>query len=253
MLVKLDTGFNIEIDFAITPFHRRFFAWVIDTLILIAYLMLVSKALSQIFGAAWGLIQWLVVLYWLPPLFYHLLCEVFLNGQSLGKKMLGIKVITAEGGQPSLSQYLIRWIFRLVDLPLWLFEMFQYEILPWWCAIFLFGGLACVLISRHAQRIGDLVAGTLLVNTRSRASWEDTVFTELEVNYKPRFPAVMKLSDKDINTLKTIISTVRKKGDYELSMRIGERIKSKLQIQSDQDSLDFLETLLKDYNYYATN
>ena len=62
----------------------------------------------------------------------------------------------------------------------------------------------------------------------------------------------MQLTDKDINTLKSIIGTVRKKSDYDLSMRIGERIKSKLQIQSDQDSLEFLETLLKDYNYYST-
>ena len=34
--------------------------------------------------------------------------------------------------------------------------------------------------------------------------------------------------------------------------RIGERIKSKLQIESDQDSLEFLQTLLMDYNYYST-
>ena len=62
----------------------------------------------------------------------------------------------------------------------------------------------------------------------------------------------MQLSDKDVNTLKGIIETVKKNGNYDLSMRIAERIKSKLTIQSDQDSLDFLETLLKDYNYYTT-
>ncbi len=44
----------------------------------------------------------------------------------------------------------------------------------------------------------------------------------------------MKLSDKDINTLKSIIGTVKRKSDYDLSMRIQERIKSKLQIESDQ-------------------
>ncbi len=63
----------------------------------------------------------------------------------------------------------------------------------------------------------------------------------------------MKLSDKDINTLKSIIETVRRKHDFDLAMRIGERIRTKLQIHSDQDSLDFLETLLKDYNYYSAN
>ena len=78
------------------------------------------------------------------------------------------------------------------------------------------------------------------------------MFTELESNYQPKYAEVMRLSDKDINTLKSIIETVRKKHDYELSLRIADRIKSKLVIVSDQDSFEFLETLLKDYNYYST-
>ena len=92
----------------------------------------------------------------------------------------------------------------------------------------------------------------MIIDTRTHTSWEDTVFTELEGDYQPRFPQVMHLSDKDINTLKSIIGSVKKKNNYDLSMRIGERIKSKLHIESDQDSLEFLETLLKDYNYYST-
>jgi hypothetical protein len=62
----------------------------------------------------------------------------------------------------------------------------------------------------------------------------------------------MQLSDRDINTLKSIIESVKKRNDYELSVRIAERIKSKLKMDSEQDSLDFLQTLLKDYNYYST-
>jgi hypothetical protein len=191
-------------------------------------------------------------LFGLPPIFYHLLCELLLNGQSIGKKAMSIQVITADGGHPSLSQYLIRWIFRLADFPVWLLPAVVYSALPWWCFIFIFSGIACVIMTPHSQRIGDLVAGTIIISTKTRTSWEDTVFTELENDYQPRFPQVMQLSDKDINTLKSIIETVRKKSDYDLSFRVGERIKSKLHIESEQDSLDFLETLLKDYNYYST-
>jgi uncharacterized RDD family membrane protein YckC len=251
LLVKLDTGFNIEVDFAITPFHKRLFAWILDLLIFTAYiligLLLISRVSPHLLEK-----QWTVLLFIMPVLFYHLICEVFMNGQSVGKKAFHIKVITADGGQPSLSQYLLRWIFRLADFPFWVFSAIEHGSLPWWCAIFLFLGLGCVLISPHSQRIGDLVAGTLLIDTRARTSWQDTVFTELEDNYQARFPQVMQLSDKDINTLKSIIGTVKKRGDYDLSMRIGERIKGKLHVESDQDSLEFLETLLKDYNYYST-
>jgi uncharacterized RDD family membrane protein YckC len=248
----LDTGFNIEVEFAIAPFHKRFFAWIMDLVIMIAYVYFGIRLLTAIFGSDWDGSAWAVILFALPTLLYHLVCEVFLNGQSFGKKAMHIKVITADGGQPSLSQYLIRWSFRLADFPLWLWAAVIDRQLPWWCAIFVFLGLGCVLISQNSQRIGDVVAGTLLIDTRTRTSWEDTVFTELEDNYHPRFPQVMQLSDKDINTLKSIIGTVKRKGDYDLSMRIGERIKSRLKIESDQDSLDFLETLLKDYNYYST-
>jgi uncharacterized RDD family membrane protein YckC len=250
-LVKLDTGFNIEVEFAITPFHKRFFAYIIDAVIMIAYAILMSKVLVPVIRDKDGM-EWIYILASFPVAFYFLISEVTMNGQSVGKKVMAIKVITEDGGQPTISQYFIRWIFRMVDFPVWVMSTIYADALPWWCAIFLFAGVACILATPHTQRIGDLVAGTLIIDTKTHTSWEDTVFTELSTGYQPRFPQVMQLTDKDLNTLKSIIDTVRKKGDYDLSMRIGERIKSKLRIESDQDSLEFLETLLKDYNYYST-
>jgi uncharacterized RDD family membrane protein YckC len=249
--VKLDTGFNIEVDFVLATIHKRFFAWIMDLVVIIAWYIVVSRLLQAGLGYKWTSLGWVLVLFGLPPLFYHLLCEIWLNGQSIGKKALGMRVIAADGGQPSISQYLIRWVFRLVDFPVWILGAITSGALPWWCAIFLVQGFVCLIFSPHTQRIGDLIAGTIIINTSTRTSWEDTVFTELESNYQPRYPQVMNLSDKDINTLKSIIDTVRRKSDYDLSMRIAERIRSKLKIESDQDSLEFLVTLLKDYNYYS--
>jgi hypothetical protein len=60
------------------------------------------------------------------------------------------------------------------------------------------------------------------------------------------------MSDKDLNSLKMIIDTVKKNNNHELAFRIAERIKWKLNMQGDQDPQDFLETLLKDYNYYSS-
>jgi uncharacterized RDD family membrane protein YckC len=251
MLVKLGTGFNIEVEFPISPFARRLFAWVIDVAVIIAYLWLGSKLL-YLLTPRWPEIEWLDVLFGLPVLFYHLILEIVFNGQSFGKKAMSIKVIAEDGGQPTISQYMIRWIFRMADFPIWIFGMIAKGALPWWCSIFVFAGLASVLATDKSQRLGDLIAGTIMIDTKTRTSWQDTVFTELESNYQPKYPEVMRLSDKDINTLKSIIETVKKKNDYDMSMRIADRIRSKLAITHDQDSLDFLETLLKDYNYYST-
>jgi uncharacterized RDD family membrane protein YckC len=250
--VKLDTGFNIEVDFMLPGFFKRFAAWIIDLAIIAAYYIVGGQLLGDLSSTKESrILEW--AMFSIPPLFYHLLCEILLNGQSVGKKATRIKVISADGGEPTISQYLIRWLFRLADLPFWILGSIVVGALPWWCSIFLFSGLACFLTTPYSQRVGDLVAGTILIDTRNRTSWQDTVFTELGDGYKPSYPQVMQLSDKDINTLKSIISSVSKSGDYDLSMRIADRIRSKLNIPSDQDSLEFLQTLLKDYNYYSTN
>lgn len=246
LLVKLDTGFNIEVEFPISPFHKRLIAWLIDLLTCWLYLII----MAAIFNTNE---YWINAIIFLPALFYHLVSEITFNGQSLGKIAMGIKVITEEGGQPTIGQYIIRWVFKLIDLPFWIFLLIVKGVLPWYTMPLVFGGLAFVIFTPKSQRIGDLLAGTILIDLKNRTSWQDTVFTEVEATYQPRYPQVMQLSDRDINTLKSIIETVRKKNDYDLAMKIADRIKSKLKMESDQDSFDFLLTLLKDYNYYSAN
>jgi uncharacterized RDD family membrane protein YckC len=253
LLVKLDTGFNIEVEFAISPFHRRFFAWLLDALITGLYFWFGISMLDALTDSFDNNRIWMLVLFMLPFLLYHLVCEIVFNGQSPGKMLTGIKVMTIQGGQPSISQYLIRWLFRIIDFPIAMFIAVMNGYVSYWAIVIVLAGLICVIVTPKSQRIGDLVAGTILIDLKNRMSWQDTVFTEVESTYKPRYPQVMQLSDRDINTLKSIIQTVRKKNDYDLSLKIADRIKSKLKMDSNQDSLDFLETLLKDYNYYATN
>jgi len=252
LLVKLDTGFNIEVEFSLSPFHRRFFAWLIDATIQGTYLWLGNKILNGLVGYDWSDDTWPQVLFLLPFLFYHVVSEIIMNGQSVGKMAMQIKVMTAQGGEPSISQYLIRWLFRIVDFPVFLFIQLMTGYNNWWLIPFVFAGLISTIATPKSQRVGDLVAGTILIDLKNRTSWQDTVFTEVESTYQPRYPQVMQLSDRDINTLKNIIETVKKRNDYDLSLKIADRIQSKLKMNSNQDSLEFLQTLLKDYNYYST-
>ena len=117
LTVKLDTGFNIEIDFPISPFHRRMFAWCIDVLVMFLYGLLCSKFIDLLPQKKLTENQWYMILVGFPVLFYYPVMEILTNGQTIGKKILGIRVITLEGGQASISQYIIRWIFRLADFP----------------------------------------------------------------------------------------------------------------------------------------
>ena len=251
--VKLDTGFNIEVAFPISPFHRRMFAWCIDVLLMFLYGLVCEKLFGFLPEKKAANTEWLVVLIGLPVLFYYPLMEILTNGQTVGKRLLGIRVITLEGGQATVSQYLLRWVFRTADFPVWIFAAIFTGALPWYCSILTFSGIGCVIMSHKSQRIGDIIAGTIVIFTRSKTSWQDTVFIEVEAGYKPRYPEVMRLSDKDLNSLKSIIEAVKKNNNREIAFRISERIKSKLSMQADQDPLEFLETLLKDYNYYTAS
>lgn len=248
LLVKLDTGFNIEVELAISPFHKRLFAWMIDMFILFIYFRIAVALVDIPDGLSW---QWVILS--LPGMFYFPVWEIAMNGQTPGKMALRIKVITEEGGQPSIGQYLIRWLFRMVDFPYLLLVFVSYQVLPWYLLPLIFSGLVSVIFTPKSQRIGDLLAGTILIDLKNRTSWQDTVFTEIESTYKPSYPKVMHLSDRDINTLKSIIENVRRKNDYELANKIADRIKSKLKMDTEEDSISFLQTLLKDYNYYSTN
>lgn len=252
-LVKLDTGYNIEVEFPVANFIKRLLAWTIDVLIC----WLITKSLATAAGIdsffvwtdTWDLRGLLVSL---PVLFYHLFFEVAMNGRSIGKMAMKLKVITEEGGQPGIGQYLIRWVFRIIDFPYWIPIASAMGVMPWWTVPLVFSGVASVMLTPKSQRIGDLVAGTILIDTHNHTSWQDTVFTELASDYQPRYPQVMQLTDRDINTLKNIIERVKKKNDFEMARKIAERIQSKVKIDSKEDPVSFLETLLKDYNFYST-
>src|SRR2546428_4892968 len=78
---------------------------------------------------------------------YGIVCEWFWRGQTIGKRLLRLRVMDAQGLRLQFSQIVIRNLLRFVDL------------LP---AFYLVGGIAC-LISRRAQRLGDFAANTIVV------------------------------------------------------------------------------------------
>jgi hypothetical protein len=63
----------------------------------------------------------------------------------------------------------------------------------------------------------------------------------------------MQLSDRDINSLKSILDTAKKRHDFHLAEMASEKIKNHLQIRTTLSPFDFLEVLLKDYNYLSVN
>jgi uncharacterized RDD family membrane protein YckC len=95
----------------------------------------VAVAILLVFALTWG---------------YFLVFELIWNGQTPGKRLAGIRVLTTRGEPVTLVHALVRNLLRLVD------------ILPTSYMV----GAICILVTRRSQRLGDLAAGTVVVRER---------------------------------------------------------------------------------------
>ena len=91
----------------------------------------------------------------------------------------------------------------------------------------------------------------LTIKTKIATDINDTVFFELENAYKPRFAAVMRLSDRDMNTIKGVLNNARRYNNFDVAARLSDKIRTVLNITEYEEPLEFLNILLKDYNYYS--
>ena len=108
-------------------------------------------------------------------------------------------------------------------------------------------------ISPKSQRLGDIVAGTVVVNTHTSLTVDDTIFMDINhTNYKVKFPEVMRLSDRDINTIKNVLRQTAKTNQYDMCNRVAMKVQTVLRVSTDMYANDFLEKILEDYNYLST-
>lgn len=267
-VIKVPTSFNIDVEFEVPEFYRRLIALLIDVMIEFFYYKIAEKIFYSIarnsgFDEDAGHNLWAIgLLLVVPIMIYHVVMEITMNGQSIGKKIMGIRVVHENGGRASISQFLIRWLLRVSDVWIVLLILIlasnpdfgrdletTFVILA--ALAFLVTDIVLVVSSKKGQRIGDILAHTILIRTNPRTSIEETVFQEVADNYTPAFPQIMQLSDRDINAIKSILETAKKKGDFNMAATASEKIKAHLRIDSAMSPFDFLEVLLKDYNYLS--
>ncbi|MBB5635904.1 putative RDD family membrane protein YckC [Pedobacter cryoconitis] len=233
--IKVNTSQQVDIDYPVAGLGERIAARMIDFGLLIGVLLvfvlfagLITNPKTNVFFIG------LMIIYAAAYVFYHLICEIFFNGQSPGKKLMKIKVVSLDGGQASIGQYFIRWLFRLVDF--WLSGQV--------------GGLLCVALSEHKQRIGDLVAGTTVIKTVGRTTLEEIAFEPVEEEYIPVFANVHLLNDQEMELIHEVLTTYYKTAHYELIYAMADKIKMRLGISlpAGMHELAFLNTVVKDYN-----
>jgi len=229
--MKIQTTQNVEIDFEVAGLGDRVLAALLDYFLLFCYLVAVQLAAAEVGSQA------LTTLLLLPYFFYFLVCEIFFNGQSIGKKVRRLKVARLDGVQPTLGNYVLRWLLRFIDIDLTLGM----------------AALLTVFISGKGQRLGDLAAGTTVIKAKPRLSLRDTLFARLDDDYTPTFHQVETLEDSDIVTAKDVLNTLaierKSHTTYLLGTKMKTALEQKMGLQSDLPPVAFLRTVIKDYNY----
>ncbi|MDT3737887.1 MAG: RDD family protein [Candidatus Kapabacteria bacterium] len=233
--VNFDTSHNVFLEFKVAGLFDRILAACIDVVILVIYSIIISIILVQIV-----LVEgvYIIIALFLPVIFYDLICESLWGGQSIGKKSMKIRVIRVDGLEPTFVQYFLRWILRPVDI---------------WITT---GGLAAlvVFLNGKGQRIGDMAAGTTVVNIRKAFRLEDTIFSGIDESYIPEFPETAALNDKDISILKDVLNAnllpevpeAVIDGNY----RVKRILEEKMKISTHKPPLEFIQKVILDYNYY---
>jgi uncharacterized RDD family membrane protein YckC len=227
--IRVNTTQNIQLEFELASLGDRILAFLLDWVVIIAYVFLIFIIFFNLFKEA----TWAVILLFLPALFYYLILETFLNGQTIGKRARNIRVVSLDGNNATFGQYLIRWLFRLIDITL----------TEGLC------GLLCVALNQNHQRLGDMVAGTAVIKTIVPVSLEDTIYTPVENNYEVHFPEVVNLKAKDIQLIKEVLQHDAHSGNLLLVHNTAEKIRDVLQIHSEMEPYLFLHTVIADYNY----
>lgn len=232
--IRITTSQNIDIDYELAGLGERAVAHLIDMAIFVLVAMFsVIGGLSIGSMNVTGIV--ILIIYAVLYVFYDLACEVFMNGQSVGKKVMKIKVMSLDGSQPRLSQYLLRWLFRIIDFGI-----------SW-------GTVALVVaaISDKVQRVGDLVAGTILIKTESRVNIDHLAYRPAFDDYIPVFPGVAQLAMADINLINEVVNNYIKTGNNVLVYNMALRIKEHLGVTPPPEMNDmlFLQTIIKDYGH----
>lgn len=235
MKVQIQTTQNVDIEYEIASIGDRIGAAVIDMLIRFGYIVAAVMTMGAIISSADDNISIAIgLLLYLPVFFYDVLCEVFLDGQTFGKKALKIKVVKMDGSQPGIGAYLLRWLLSILEK-------------SGMAAI----GIVAILVNGKGQRLGDMAAGTTVVKVKPEISLDHTIFAAVEEEYHPVFTQVTRLNDQDIAVIQEVLNSPEQSGNPVVVGKLVARVKQVLEVEPQMHPVQFLRTVVKDYNYYT--
>lgn len=233
--IHINTVYNVRIEYDLAAAISRVLAFFIDMMIVgFSWLLLVIAVDIRLPEA--------VIFLFLPLtifLLYYFFSELLMDGQTLGKRLIGLKVVRIDGERLTPGDLLLRTFFLLPDA---------------WFSL----GIPAVLListSSRAQRLGDMVAQTVVISIKKdeKVSLNDLLSIQTVVEYSPRFPSVRKLPESDMLFIKESIARqirYNNEAHRQALLELANRCRKVLDIEEETQGMqarELLETLLKDY------
>ena len=238
--LSIDTPEQVALDFALASIGSRFLALAIDTLIqaaatiaLIALgLGLLSLVSVNLQAAGPWLLAGLFLSYFLIYNAYFAVFEALWNGQTPGKRVIGLRVISTTGRPISAFEAILRNVVRIADQ------------LPGIYAI----GIVSIFVTERNQRLGDLAAGTVVVHERAVEARD--LDLQLEPPAVPTRHGAAKLLPEEAAVIELFLRRRDQLVDHERSRRaeqVAERIRASLGITEKGNDEPFLEEVMTEY------
>ncbi|HEY9183989.1 MAG TPA: RDD family protein [Salegentibacter sp.] len=231
---QIETAQNISIRQNVAGIGDRILAFIVDSFILGVYLIISSFIIAGTgLDSAGEFVYYLIL--GVPLLLYYLLWESLWNGQTPGKKVLQLRVVKMDGSRPEFSNFVIRWLLRIIDVSI------------------SSGAVAVVsiLLNGKGQRLGDIAAGTTVISEKKQISLENSLGVELPEDYKPLYPQVSMLKDIDIQEVKNLYRNALINGNNQIILMLSKKLAKLLDISPQQKPRDFVQQVISDYNYYT--
>lgn len=239
--IGIETAQHVNINYKPAGIFERILAYLVDFIVLGIYWAVLGMmaSLSESSPDSGGSEEYLwigYVIIFLPVMLYHLVMEILWNGYTIGKWLIGIRVVKLDGTRPSVSNYLIRWLIRL----------FEITLTSGVVAFF------TLLLNGKSQRLGDIAAKTCVIKVGKRTKIDDTMFEDLDQGYDAIFPQVVELTDKEISVINEVLKS---KSGYDKSAWLKMVARTRVLIQektgilnSGMGDIEFLKQVVKDYN-----
>ena len=236
---EITTAHNVTLRFGYASIGDRVLAYIIDNLIKVGYILMcvfIGSIFTKSVGSGNIPIIFFACLAIIPFLFYSLFFEYYMGGQTPGKRAIKIKVVSNDSDELTFGKCLIRWLFRFVD-----FNMGSGAV-----------ALISVAATQKKQRVGDMVAGTIVVSLKNEKTLDQTIYAHVESDKQARYPQAARLSPREIEIIKEVVKQYQQGGKYDLIPKTAERVRAAVNGGTDQDDLNLLKTVIDDYYILAS-